>query len=173
MNFKKMMLCLMLLITITGLIVPVTAASGASYKGSYEAHYVYKNGKKIENKIIFEGEIYLVKSSNRKLIYYTSSKKKLKAKINKISQIVLMIKKNGKYKVLKVIKKPKNGWKITYSPYVTKKGVKKNIYTATITFEFKSKGKLKKSFKGNMYLYNSKGKKLYKKTHFRIYNPII
>jgi hypothetical protein len=146
------------LITITGLIVPATAASGASYNGIY-GFLLCKDGKIIYDE--FQGSIYLVKSKNKNQTYYSSSKKKLEKKLNKISKIVLKIQENGKYKKLKVIKKPKNGWELRYNK-------KNGKYTADIYFEFKTKTIFKNGVKGSIYAYNNQGKVIYKKTHFTL-----
>jgi hypothetical protein len=161
----------MLLITITGLIVPATAASGASYNGFYGFNLIFHNGKEVKNKVTIVAGIDFVKTNNKKEGYYSSSKKKLKAKLNKVSKIVLMIKKNGKYKRIKVFKKPKKGWKLIYYPqykYKNGKLIKTGKYAAEIRKEFKYKEYLNIGVKGSLYAYNSNGKLLYKKTNFEL-----
>jgi hypothetical protein len=162
----------MLLITITGLIVPATATY---YDGIYNFHHVYKNGKVVKNKVKFDGDVGLLKTKNNIFDEYaTSSKKKLKIKFNKISKIVLKIKQNGKTRILKIIKKPKKGWKLSFDPeytYKNGKKVKTGKYYGTIEFNFKEKGKVTAyKDKGSIYLYNSKGKLLYKKS-FLLFEP--
>jgi len=168
MNLKKIMLCLLLLITITGLIVPATAVS---YDGFYAFVHIYKHGKEVPNKIKYYGGIGLIKSKNSKKDYYTT-KKNWKKRLNKVSKIVIKIKQNGKTKILKVITKPKNGWKLIFYPqykYKNGKKVKTGKYVTRIDFKFNYKGKINnKKDKGSIYAYNSKGKLIYKNTNFYI-----